>query len=156
MEQNENNLQPIFNIVKIYVKDLSLEVPNGPGVFLEQGTPEVGIELGAQAAPISEGFYEVSLKVIVTSKFAEEDKAVFLVEAVQAGVFQLQNIPQEDIEPALMIGCANILFPYARETISDATTRAGFQPVLLPPANFEGMYAARQQELAQGTDVPVQ
>jgi len=155
MEQNE---QPVFNIEKLYVKDLSLEVPNAPAVFLEQDTPTVGIELGTQAAQIGEGFYEVALTVTVTSK-AGEEKTVYLVEVVQAGIFQIRNVPQEDIEPVLMIGCPNILFPYAREAVSDAITRAGFQPVLLAPVNFEGLYAARQQELAQqqgGADVPVQ
>lgn len=162
MEQNDqqNDQQPVFNIEKIYVKDLSLEVPGAPAVFLEQGAPAIGIELGTQAAQIGDGFYEVNLTVTVNAKIGE-DKTVFLIEAVQAGIFQMRNIAQEDIEPALMIGCANILFPYAREAVSDASTRAGFQPVLLPPANFEGMYAARQQELAQqsganGADIPVQ
>lgn len=153
MEQNE---QPVFNIEKLYVKDLSLEVPNAPAVFLEQETPNVGVELGTQANQIGEGYYEVALTVTVTSKIGEE-KTVYLVEAVQAGIFQIRNIPQEDIEPVLMIGCANILFPYAREAVSDAITRAGFQPLLLAPVNFEGLYAARQQEIAQqGADVPVQ
>ncbi|MBK9220133.1 MAG: protein-export chaperone SecB [Pseudomonadota bacterium] len=155
MEQNE---QPVFNIEKLYVKDLSLEVPNAPGIYLEQDTPTVGIELGTQAAQVGEGYYEVALTVTVTSKIGEE-KTVYLVEVVQGGIFQIRNVPQDDIEPVLMIGCANILFPYAREAVSDAITRAGFQPVLLSPVNFEGLYAARQQDLAQqqgGADVPVQ
>lgn len=155
MEQND---QPVFNIEKLYVKDLSLEVPNAPGIYLEQDTPTVGIELGTQAAQVGEGYYEVALTVTVTSKIGE-DKTVYLVEVVQGGIFQIRNVPQEDIEPVLMIGCANILFPYAREAVSDAITRAGFQPVLLAPVNFEGLYSARQQEAAQqqsGANVPVQ
>ena len=155
MEQND---QPVFNIEKLYVKDLSLEVPNAPGIYLEQDTPTVGIELGTQAAQVGEGYYEVALTVTVTSKIGE-DKTVYLVEVVQWGIFQIRNVPQEDIEPVLMIGCANILFPYAREAVSDAITRAGFQPVLLAPVNFEGLYSARQQEAAQhqgGANVPVQ
>lgn len=155
MEQND---QPVFNIEKLYVKDLSLEVPNAPGIYLEQDTPTVGIELGTQAAQVGEGYYEVALTVTVTSKIGE-DKNVYLVEVVQGGIFQIRNVPQEDIEPVLMIGCANILFPYAREAVSDAITRAGFQPVLLAPVNFEGLYSARQQEAAQqqgGANVPVQ
>ena len=155
MEQND---QPVFNIEKLYVKDLSLEVPNAPGIYLEQDMPTVGIELGTQAAQVGEGYYEVALTVTVTSKIGE-DKNVYLVEVVQGGIFQIRNVPQEDIEPVLMIGCANILFPYAREAVSDAITRAGFQPVLLAPVNFEGLYSARQQEAAQqqgGANVPVQ
>jgi preprotein translocase subunit SecB len=128
---------------------------------LEQDTPSVNVELGTQATQIGEGYFEATLTVTVTSKIGE-DKVVFLVEVVQAGIFQIRNVPQEELEPVLMIGCANILFPYARESISDAITRSGFQPVLLAPVNFEGLYAARQQEAAEaaalqgGADVPVQ
>lgn len=155
----DENQQPVFKIEKLYVKDLSLEVPNAPAIFLEEQAPAVSVELGTQAAAVSEGFYEVTLTVTVTAKIEEGDKVVFLVEAAQAGIFQLRNVPQEEMEPILMIGCANILFPYVRETVSDAITRAGFQPVLLAPVNFEGMYAARQAELAQQPakiEVPIQ
>ncbi len=155
MEQNQ---QPVFKIEKLYVKDLSLEVPNAPAIFLDQTDPTINIELSTQAAAVGDGFFEVTLKVTVTSKLAAEDKVVFLVEAAQAGIFQIRNIQDSELEPILMIGCANILFPYAREAVSDAVTRAGFQPVLLAPVNFEGMYEARQQELAQQPkiEVPVQ
>lgn len=156
MDQNQ---QAVFNIEKLYVKDLSLEVPNAPGIFLEAKTPAINIELGTHAAAVDEGFFEVTLTVTVTAKIEEGDKTVFLVEAAQSGIFQLRNIPNEEIEPILMIGCANILFPYARETISDAVARAGFPPVLLAPVNFEAMYEARQQELAAQQpkiDVPIQ
>lgn len=152
MEQNE---QPVFKIEKLYVKDLSLEVPNAPAIFLDQSEPNINIELSTQAAIVGEGFFEVTLKVTVTSKIEEGDKVVFLVEAAQAGIFQIRNIPESEIEPILMVGCANILFPYARETVSDAVTRAGFQPVLLAPVNFEGMFEARQQELAQQPKIEV-
>lgn len=155
MEQNQ---QPVFNIEKLYVKDLSVEVPNAPSIFLEQGTPSIGVELGTQATVIGEGFYEVALTVTVTSRL-EEDKTMFLVEATQAGIFQVRNIPDDDLEPVLMIGCANILFPYARETVSDAVSRAGFQPVLLAPVNFEAMYTARKQQEAEEhsrIEVPIQ
>lgn len=156
MDQNQ---QPVFKIEKLYVKDLSLEVPNAPAIFLEQASPSINVELGTQANAVGDGFFEVTISVTVTAKIEEGDKVVFLVEASQAGIFQIRNIAQEEIEPILMIGCANILFPYARETISDAVTRAGFQPVLLAPVNFEGMYEARQQELAAQQpkiEVPIQ
>ena len=156
MDQNE---QPVFKIEKLYVKDLSLEVPNAPAIYLDPTTPGINVDLSTQATAVGEGFFEVALTVTVTAKIAEGDKTVFLVEACQAGIFQIRNIPNEEIEPILMIGCANILFPYARETISDAVTRAGFQPVMLAPVNFEGMYEARQQELAAQQpriEVPVQ
>ncbi|MDP5239776.1 protein-export chaperone SecB [Uliginosibacterium sp. 31-16] len=156
MDQNQ---QPVFKIEKLYVKDLSLEVPNAPAIFLEPASPAVNVELATQAAAVGEGFFEVTITVTVTAKLEEGDKVVFLVEAAQGGIFQIRNIPAEELEPILMIGCANILFPYARETISDAITRAGFQPVLLAPVNFEGMYEARQQELAAQQpkiEVPIQ
>lgn len=152
------NEQPVFNIEKLYVKDLSLEVPNAPAVFMEQGSPSIGVELGTQANVVGDGFFEVALTVTVTAKLAE-DKTVFLVEVVQSGIFQIRNIPQEDLEPVLMIGCANILFPYAREAVSDAVSRAGFQPVLLSPVNFEAMYTARKQQEAEEQpriEIPIQ
>ena len=156
MDQNQ---QPVFKIEKLYVKDLSLEVPNAPAIFLDPASPAVNVELGTQAAAVGDGFFEVTITVTVTAKIEDGDKVVFLVEAAQGGIFQIRNIPAEELEPILMIGCANILFPYARETVSDAITRAGFQPVLLAPVNFEGMYEARQQELAAQQpkiEVPIQ
>lgn len=155
----EENQQPVFKIEKLYVKDLSLEVPNAPAVFMEQANPAINVELGTQANAVGDGFYEVTLKVTVTAKIEEGDKVLFLVEAAQAGVFQLRNVPQQDIEAILMIGCANILFPYAREAVSDATIRAGFQPVMLAPVNFEALFAARQEEISKQQpkiEVPIQ
>lgn len=146
MEQQ--NTQPVFNIEKLYVRDLSVEVPNAPAAFLERDQPDVNVELSTNGRALEEGYFEVSLKVTVTASVGE-DKTLFLVEATQAGVFQLRNIPESDLEPVLMIGCPNILFPYAREVVSDAVTRAGFQPVLLAPVNFEAMYQARQQQAAE-------
>lgn len=156
MDQNQ---QPVFKIEKLYVKDLSLEVPNAPAIYLDPTAPAVNVDLSTQASAVGDGFFEVSITVTVTAKIEEGDKIVFLVEATQSGIFQLRNIPAEEIEPILMIGCANILFPYAREAVSDAITRAGFQPVLLAPVNFEGMFEARQQELAAQQpkiEVPIQ
>ncbi|MEC5396735.1 protein-export chaperone SecB [Uliginosibacterium sp. H1] len=144
--------QPVFNIEKIYVKDLSLEVPNAPAIYLDRTQPEVNVELSTGANAIENGFFEVTLKCTVTAKASEN--TMFLVEVAQAGIFQLRNIPEAELEPVLMIGCANILFPYAREAISDAVTRAGFQPVLLNPVNFEGMYQARlQQQQAEASPI---
>lgn len=144
----EENQQPVFKIEKLYIKDLSVEVPNSPAIFLEQAGPAINVELGNQVSAVGENLYEVVLKVTVTAKIEEGDKTVFLVEVAQAGIFQLRNIPQEDLEPILMIGGANVLFPYVREAISDAVVRAGFQPFLLAPVNFESMYASRQEQMA--------
>ncbi|MBT0960497.1 protein-export chaperone SecB [Denitromonas iodatirespirans] len=150
------NTQPVFTIEKLYIRDLSVEVPNAPTIFLDRETPQINVQLRTDSKGIDEGVYEVVLTVTVTAKIGEE-KTVFLVEAAQAGIFQIRNVPESDVEPIMMIGCANILFPYAREAISDAVTRAGFQPVLLAPVNFEAIYQARQQEQQNaGQDVPVQ
>ena len=147
MEQ-QNNEQPVFNIEKIYVKDLSIEVPNAPQIFLDAQTPEINVELSTSTSALDAGFFEAILRVTVTAKLPE-DRTVFLVEVAQAAIFQIRNIPDGDLEPVLAIGCPNILFPYARETVTAAVTRAGFQPVLLQPVNFEALYHQRQQQLAQ-------
>ena len=140
----ENN-QPVFTIEKLYVKDLSVEVPNAPQVFLERETPQINVQLRTDGKQVGEGVYEVVLTVTVAAKLPE-DKNVFLVEVSQGGLFQIRNVPQDDLEPIMMIGCPNILFPYAREAVSDAVTRAGFQPVLLTPVNFEALYQSRKQQ----------
>jgi preprotein translocase subunit SecB len=145
--QQEQDQQPVFSIEKIYVKDLSLEIPNAPAVFLQRETPQVGIELRNNAATIGDGIYDVVITVTVTSKV--EDKTVFLVEVAQAGIFQIRNVPNENIEAILGVACPNILFPYAREVVSDLVTRAGFPPVLLNPINFEALYAQQKQQEAQ-------
>jgi preprotein translocase subunit SecB len=137
--------QPVFSIEKLYVKDLSLEVPNAPKVFLERETPQVNVQLRTNGELIDDGVYEVTLTVTASAKLPN-DKTLFLVEVAQAGIFQIRNIPAGDLEPVMMIGCPNILFPYAREAVSDAVTRAGFQPVILAPVNFEGLYQAQRQQ----------
>ena len=152
MEQNE---QPVFGIEKLYVKDISVEVPNAPEIFLEREAPQVEIQLNSAGRGLGDGAYEVLLTVTVTAKLGE--KTVFLVEVGQAGIFRVLNVPNEQIEPLIAVACPNILFPYARETVSDAVTRAGFSPVVLQPVNFEAMYMQRLQEQASApTDVPLQ
>lgn len=151
------NAQPVFSIEKLYVKDLSVEVPHAPQIYLEREAPQINVQLRTEGNGVDEGVFEVALTVTVTAKLPD-DRTVFLVEVNQAGIFQIRNVPQEDLDPIMMIGCANILFPYAREAVSDAVSRAGFQPVLLAPVNFEALYQQnRQQTEAQaGTDLPIQ
>ena len=152
--------EPIFSIEKVYAKDISLEIPNAPQVFLERENPGIEMQLQTEAANIEEGLYEVVVTVTVTAKLAE--KTMFLVEVAQAGIFQLRNLPTDNIEPILGVACPNIVFPYLRETVSDLITRAGFPPVLLAPINFEAMYAQRlqaQQQAEQGQatgEIPIQ
>lgn len=144
---------PSFSIEKLYVKDLSLEVPNAPEIFLERESPEVGIQLQTGVKNLSDDAYEVTLTVTVTAKLGE--KTVFLVEVGQAGIFRVRNVPEENIAPLLSIACPNILFPYAREVVSENAVRAGFAPVILQPVNFEALYAARaEQEQAAEAEAP--
>jgi len=152
MEQDE---QPVFGIEKLYIKDLSVEVPHAPEIYLERETPQVEIQLGTAGRGLGDGAYEVVLTVTVTAKL--EDKTVFLVEIGQAGIFRILNVPDGQVEPLIAVACPNILFPYAREAVSDAVTRAGFAPIVLQPVNFEAMYMQRLQEQASApTEVPVQ
>jgi len=136
--------QPSFQIEKIYVKDVSLEIPHAPQVFLEAQGPQLEIKVRNQAQQFAEGLYEVTVTVTVTAKAGE--KTLFLAEAAQAGIFALRGVPQAEIEPVLAIACPTILCPYARETISDLVTRGGFPPVLLAPVSFEAIYAQRAQQ----------
>ena len=137
-------LQPLFSIEKLYVKDMSLEVPNAPQVFLEQGEPEVDMRVSTESAKLEEGFHEVTVTVTVTAKL-ENDRVMFLNEVAQSGIFRLENIPEEDVKLLLAVACPNILFPYAREAVSSTITCAGFPPVLLAPINFEAMYQQAQE-----------
>jgi len=147
----EQQQEAVFAIEKVYVKDLSLEIPNAPQIFLQRETPQVGIELSNSAKMLEDGLFDVTITVTVTSKI--EDKTVFLVEVSQAGIFQARNIPQENLEGLLAVTCPNILFPYAREAVSDLVVRAGFPPVLLNPINFEALYLQqKQQEQATGAE----
>jgi len=136
---------PTFSIEKIYLKDLSVEVPNAPEVFLEKEAPSMEVNINSAARTVQEAMFEVVLSVTITARIKE--KAVFLVEVAQAGVFQIRNVPQEDMGPLLGIACPNTLFPYVRETISTVTSRAGFQPVLLAPMSFENIYQQQVEQL---------
>lgn len=138
--------QPTFQIEKLYVKDLSLEVPNAPQVFMQADSPQLEIQVRNEAAPIADGLYEVVVTVTVTARAGE--KTIFLAEVAQAGIFTARAIPPADLEPLLSIGCPTILYPYAREVVSDIVTRAGFPAVVLQPVSFEQMYVERQQRAA--------
>jgi preprotein translocase subunit SecB len=141
---NGQQPQATFQIEKIYVKDLSLEIPNAPQIFTQQAQPQLEVRLDTAAAPFSEGYFEASVSATVTAKLG--DKTIFLAEAVQAGIFQVRNIQPDDLKPLLGIACPTILFPYLRETISDLVIRGGFPPVLLAPVSFEALYMQRLQQ----------
>ena len=133
-----------FGIEKLYVKDASIEVPNAPQVYTNRTAPQVSVELANSASKLDNGVFEVSIKVTVTAKI--EESTAFLVEVTQAGIFGIRGIPDENLEMILAITCPNILFPYAREAVSDMVTRAGFMPILLNPINFEALYAQQKME----------
>ena len=114
---------PVFQIQRVYLKDLSLEQPNSPAILLEQAQPSVDIQLGVQATPVAEGIFEVAVTATVQTKI--EDKTVFLVEAKQAGIFEIRNVPEEQMGAIVGIACPQIIYPYLRGNVADTITRAG-------------------------------
>lgn len=137
---------PIFNIEKLYVKDMSLEIPNAPAIFLQRENPQIDLQLQTKAGQLEEGVFEVEVTVTVTAKVAEKEQTMFLIEAKQAGIFQIRNMPAEEMEGILAVMCPNILYPYLREVVSDVAVRGGFAPVLLNPINFEAIYQQQKQQ----------
>ena len=135
--------QATFQIEKVYMKDASLEIPHAPEVFMQAAQPQLEVRLDTGSTPVSEGYYEATVSATVTAKMGE--RTMFLCEAVQAGIFQVRNVPAEDLNPLLGVACPTILFPYLREAISDLITRGGFPPVLLAPVSFEALYMQRMQ-----------
>jgi preprotein translocase subunit SecB len=137
--------QPVFSIEKIYLKDLSLEIPNAPQVFSERESPQIEVAIHNNARPLDNGVYEVVLTATITAKHKEE-RTAFLIEVAQAGVFQIRNLQERDLDPVLAIACPNILFPYVREAVASVVLRAGFPSFLLNHLSFEALY---QQHLLQ-------
>ncbi len=142
---DEKEIAPSFNVHSIYLKDLSFEAPHSPAVFNEEWKPKIDFDLqmGTQVLSQEEGIYEVVLHVTVTIKLGEgeQEKAAFLIDIQQAGAFTVRNLPEETVKQVLATTCATVLFPYARETISSLATRGGFPQLVLPPINFDAMYA---------------
>ena len=141
------NPQPQFTLQRIYVKDISFESPNAPKEFLREWQPEMNLNIGTEVQQLESNNYEVILALTVTVSNAGQ--TAFLVEVKQAGIFQIIDIPKDQMGPVLGIACPNILFPYARETVSDLVTRGSFPQLLLSPVNFEQLYAQRVQELQE-------
>jgi preprotein translocase subunit SecB len=137
---------PVFQIQRMYLKDLSLEQPNSPGILLEQSQPQVDINLTMGAEPVAENVYEVTVAATVTTKV--KDKVLFLVEAKQAGIFEIRNVPEEQRQGILSIVCPQMIYPYLRAIVSDVCTRAGFPPILLTEVNFQAMFEAQQSQAA--------
>jgi preprotein translocase subunit SecB len=144
---SEQPQAPVFSIEKIYLRDLSLEIPGAPQVFSERESPQMDVNIHNSAKALEQGVYEVVLTATITAKHKE--KTAFLVEVAQAGVFQIRNIPEKDLDPVLAIACPNILFPYVRETISSVITRAGFPAFMLNHLSFEALYQQHLQQKQQ-------
>ena len=136
-----------FSIQKIYTKDMSFETPNSPQIFTEQWEPSVDFNLGSNVQPVENGLYEVALAVTITVKSGE--KIAYLVEVNQAGIFTLAGFSDEEMGPMVGSFCPNILFPYAREAITDLVTKGGFPQLLLAPVNFDALYAQHIQAQQQ-------
>ena len=153
-DQNQPEQQPVFNIQRIYLKDLSLEQPNSPAIFLEQEAPGIEVSIDVGAEQLADGIHEATVTVTVTAKI--RDKVAFLVEGKEAGIFEMRNIPADQIDPLLGIACPNIIYPYLRANIADMVTRAGFPPIHLTEINFEVFYHQRKQALAQAAGQQVQ
>ncbi|KPV39509.1 preprotein translocase subunit SecB [Thiohalorhabdus denitrificans] len=146
-EQGASGEQPVFALERVYVKDVSFESPNVPDVFTWQGQPQVNVELGTQGRVVSDqGHVESVLTVTVRS--THEDRTVFIAEVQQAGLFRVSGVPDEQLEQLMGINCPTILFPYAREAISNMVTHGGFQQLLLDPVNFQALYEQSRQQQA--------
>jgi preprotein translocase subunit SecB len=147
IEAQATNEQPEFGIQRIYTKDISFEAPNTPQIFTQDWQPELKLELQTGTVKLDADIYEVTLTA--TATVSSKDKVAFLVEVKQSGIFSLKNFASEQIGPMLGVACPSIIFPYAREVISDVVVRGGFPQLCLAPVNFDALYA---QHLEQQSD----
>ncbi|HUR89418.1 MAG TPA: protein-export chaperone SecB [Ramlibacter sp.] len=138
MAEQQQQDNPVFQIQRVYLKEASLEQPNSPAILLEQEQPAVEIQLGVEAQNITEGVWESCVTATVTTKI--KDKVVFLCEVKQAGIFEMRNLPQDQMNSILGIACPQIVYPYLRANVADIITRAGFPPVHMAELNFQAMY----------------
>ena len=143
----EANLEPVFQIQRVYLKDVSLEQPNSPEILMQQEQPSVDIQLGVETKPVVEGIFEVTVTATVHTKI--QDKTVFMVEVKQAGIFEVRNIDPEQLGSILGIACPQIVYPYLRGNVADVIQRAGFPPVHLAEINFQAMYQQQAEDASQ-------
>ena len=141
-----DNQDPVFNIQRIYLKEASLEQPNSPSILLEQDAPNVEIQLGLGGEQVSDGLFEVTVTATATTKIGE--RTVFLVEAKQAGIFEIRNLPEDQMNGVMGVACPQIIYPYLRGNVADIVQRAGFPPVHLAEINFQAMYEQQLQAAA--------
>ena len=138
---------PIFLIQRMYLKDLSLEQPNSPAILLSQEQPAVDIQIGLGAEQVGEGVFEITVTATVTAKVNEQ--TMFLVEAKQAGIFEIRHMPDGQLDPITGIACPQIIYPYLRSNLADVIQRAGFPPVHMAEINFQAMYDQQQRMKAE-------
>ncbi len=152
MAEEQITSEKQFSIQKIYTKDMSFETPNTPQIFTEKWEPTVDFNLGSNVQTLENGLYEIALTVTITVK--SEDKTAYLVEINQAGIFTLIGFSNEELSPMLGSFCPNILFPYAREAVSDLVAKGGFPQLILAPVNFDALYAQhiQAQQQAPGSE----
>ena len=142
-----DTLEPIFLIQRMYLKDLSLEQPNSPAILLSQEQPAVDIQIGLGSEQVAEGVFEITVTATVTAKV--NDQTMFLVEAKQAGIFEIRHMPDGQMEPITGIACPQIIYPYLRSNVADVIQRAGFPPVHMAEINFQSMYDQQQRMKAE-------
>ncbi len=153
MADQDTSNAPVFQLQRVYLKDLSLEQPNSPAILLEQQSPSADIQIGVEAAPVADGVFEICVTATVQTKI--QDKTVFLVEAKQAGIFEIRNVSQEQLNSAIGMACPQIVYPYLRGNVADVINRAGFPPVHLAEINFQAMYAQQQVQAADAASSPL-
>ena len=151
----QDTTQPIFSIEKVYVKDMSLEVPSAPKIFLSNEAPQMEVNIHTSATVVEAGaLYEAVLTATITAKLP--DRTVFLVEVAQAGLFHIRNLPPQDLDAVLGILCPTTLLPYAREAVSSTIARAGFPPVVLHHMDFNQVYQQALQNRTAPQPAPSQ
>jgi preprotein translocase subunit SecB len=145
MAEENNTVEKQFSIQKIYTKDISFETPNSPKVFIGKWEPSVDFNLSTHVETLENSLYEIALTITVTVKSGST--TAYLVEVNQAGIFALNGFTEQEMGPMVGSFCPNILFPYAREVISDLVTKGGFPQLLLAPVNFDALYAQHLQHV---------
>lgn len=146
-QETQDSQDPSFSLQRTYIKDLSLEMPNAPQIFLEQEGPTVEVSINVGGQRLAETVYEATVTATVTTRIA--DKVLYLVEATQAGIFEAANIPAEQLDPLIGIVCPTMLYPYLRANVADAITRTSLPPLHLAEVNFQGLYEQRVAQLAE-------
>jgi preprotein translocase subunit SecB len=145
--------QPNLNVMAQYVKDLSFENPGAPAALQRQAaSPTINVAIGVQSNPMGEDQYEVDLKI--EARAVDGETTLFVVELSYGGVFRLINIPAENVQPITLIECPRLLFPFARQIVSDASRNGGFPPLLLDPVDFVALYRQRMAQQQPATPPP--